>query len=70
MAVDLSEALEEHRRGNLEWARLLYESILAEDPDHPDALYLLGVIALQKGNPRQAVQLDRPGGRASAGRRR
>jgi tetratricopeptide (TPR) repeat protein len=57
MAVDLSEAIEEHRRGNLEWAACAYESILAADPDHPDALYLLGVISLQKGDPRRAVEL-------------
>ena len=35
----------------------VYESILAADPDQPDALYLLGVIALQKADPGQAVQL-------------
>ncbi len=63
MPVDLSEALEEHRRGNLEWAVCAYQSILEEDPDHPDALYLLGVIAIQKGDPKQAVRLI---GRAAA----
>ena len=57
MPVDLNEALEEHRRGNLEWAACVYESILAADPDQPDALYLLGVIAMQKADPGQAVQL-------------
>ena len=51
MPVELSEALEEHRRGNLEWAAAAYESILVADPDQPDALYLLGVIALQKAEP-------------------
>ena len=57
MVVDLSEALEEHRRGNLERARSLYEAALAEDPDQPDALYLLGLVAIQNGNPQQAVLL-------------
>ena len=57
MPVDLSEAIEEHRRGNLEWAACVYQSILAADPDQPDALYLLGVIAL-------AERRTRPGGSA------
>ena len=63
MPVDLSEALEEHRRGNLERAARVYEAALAEDPDHPDALYLLGVVAIQQGDPQQAVHLI---GRAAA----
>jgi tetratricopeptide (TPR) repeat protein len=57
MPVILSEALEEHQRGNLERASGLYQAALAEDPDHPDALYLLGLIAIQQGHPRQAVLL-------------
>jgi tetratricopeptide (TPR) repeat protein len=57
MPVSLSEALEEHQRGNLERASGLYQAALAEDPDHPDALYLLGLIAIQQGHPRQAVLL-------------
>src|SRR5271169_1501250 len=57
MPVSLSEALEEHQRGNLERASALYNATLAEDPDQPDALYLLGLVAIQKGDPRQAVLL-------------
>jgi Flp pilus assembly protein TadD len=57
MPVELSEALEEHRRGNLEWAAAAYESILVADPDQPDALYLLGVVSLQKGDPKRAAML-------------
>jgi tetratricopeptide (TPR) repeat protein len=63
MPVSLSEALEEHRRGNLEHATALYKAVLAEDPNQPDALYLLGLVAIQKGDPRQAVLLI---GRAAA----
>ena len=33
MPVDLSEALEEHRRGNIERAARVYRSALAENPD-------------------------------------
>ena len=57
MPVSLSEALEEHQRGNLERASALYNAALASDPDQPDALYLLGLVAIQKGDPRQAVLL-------------
>ena len=57
MPVSLSEALEEHQRGNFERASALYNAALASDPDQPDALYLLGLVAIQKGDPRQAVLL-------------
>jgi tetratricopeptide (TPR) repeat protein len=57
MSVHLSEALEEHGRGNLERAASVYKAALAEDPDHADALYLLGVIAIQQGDAKQAVSL-------------
>jgi tetratricopeptide (TPR) repeat protein len=63
MPVELSEAIEEHRRGNLEWAAAAYESILVADPGQPDALYLLGVVSLQKGDPGRAAILI---GRAAA----
>jgi tetratricopeptide (TPR) repeat protein len=63
MAVNLREALDEHQRGNLERASALYNAALAEDPNQADALYLLGLVAIQKGDPRQAVLLI---GRAAA----
>ena len=63
MPVDLSEALEEHRRGNIERAARVYQMALAENPDHPDALHLLGVVAVQQGDPKRAELLI---GRAAA----
>jgi tetratricopeptide (TPR) repeat protein len=63
MPVDLNAALEEHRRGHIERAALVYQTALAEDPDHPDALHLLGVVAIQQGDPNQAALLI---GRAAA----
>ena len=63
MPVDLSEALEEHRRGNIERAARVYQTALAENPDHPDALHLLGVVAVQQGDPKRAELLI---GRAAA----
>ncbi|MDR3636558.1 MAG: tetratricopeptide repeat protein [Isosphaeraceae bacterium] len=50
MPLDLSDALVKHRQGDLERAARVYEAALAEDPDRPDALYLLGLVALQRGD--------------------
>ena len=47
----IQAALGEQKAGRLEEAKALYEGILEERPDHPDALHLLGVISLQTGDP-------------------
>ena len=57
MPIDLTEALENHRQGRLDAATRVYEAALAEDPDRPDALHLLGVVALQRGDPGRAAAL-------------
>jgi tetratricopeptide (TPR) repeat protein len=54
---ELSAALRDHQGGRLEQAARIYQNILAQQPDHADALHLLGVVALQQGNPTQAVDL-------------
>jgi tetratricopeptide (TPR) repeat protein len=54
---DFSTALRDHQSGRLDQAARVYESILARQPDHADALHLLGVTALQQGNPSRAVEL-------------
>jgi protein O-GlcNAc transferase len=51
----LQAALERHRVGDLRGAEQLYRQILREVPDDPDALYLLGAIALQSGQPENAL---------------
>jgi len=53
----LSTALSLHQRGELEQAARLYSTILAADPSHPDALQLLGLICLQRGDPHRAIEL-------------
>jgi len=55
----LKESVEFHRMGNLEKAEAGYRSILEIDPAHPDALHLMGMIASQKGDYKQAVRLIR-----------
>jgi Flp pilus assembly protein TadD len=54
---DFRTALGDHQSGRLEQAAQMYQSILARQPDHADALHLLGVVALQQGNPARAVEL-------------
>lgn len=57
MPVDLNAGLEEHRRGRLDLAAAVYEAALRENPDNPTALHLLGLVAIQQGNPAQSVAL-------------
>jgi tetratricopeptide (TPR) repeat protein len=56
MRDDLSEALRHHENGRLDLALQLYQQILARDGDDPDALHLLGVVAFQQGDYRQAIE--------------
>jgi tetratricopeptide (TPR) repeat protein len=57
MSDDLNTALEYHKRGLLPQAARIYEDLLASHPGHAGLLHLLGVVALQQGNPRRAVEL-------------
>lgn len=53
----LSEALALHQNGQLDEARQRYEAVLAAQPEHPEALHLLGALNLQQGNAERAVEL-------------
>jgi tetratricopeptide (TPR) repeat protein len=55
--ADLTVALEHHRAGRLEQAEALYRKILQKSPGNPDALHMLGMVALARGNADQAIQL-------------
>lgn len=57
IAQSLETAMEHHRAGHLSAAEALYREILQANPDHPDALHLLGLIAHQVGKSEIAVQL-------------
>jgi len=46
-----------HQAGRLAQAERLYREVLRENPDNPDALHLLGVVAMQVGKPEASVQL-------------
>ncbi len=50
-------ALQHHQAGRLHQAELIYRQILQQEPNHPDALHLLGAIARQAGKKELAVDL-------------
>ncbi|MSU65631.1 MAG: tetratricopeptide repeat protein [Opitutus sp.] len=52
-------AVEHHQAGQLPEAEALYRQILAEQPNHAEAVHLLGVIAHQLGQNETAVNLIR-----------
>jgi len=53
----LATAVQLHRAGQLSGARELYGKVLDIDPEHPDALHFLGVLAHQVGLHEQAIEL-------------
>jgi tetratricopeptide (TPR) repeat protein/SAM-dependent methyltransferase len=52
-----TNALSHHRLGRLSEAKQFYKETLIIDPNHADSLQLLGVVALQMGDPNLAVRL-------------
>ncbi len=53
----ISEAIDHHNAGRLQEAERIYSQVLQSDPDHPDALHLLGVLSLQVGKLETAIDL-------------
>ncbi len=53
----LQEAFGFHQRGEFDVARKHYEVLLQKDPDHFDALQLLGIIEAQHGHTEKAFNL-------------
>ena len=54
---ELNKGMELHKAGHLHEARGVYRKILTHDPNHSDALHLLGFIAHQLGKNDEAVVL-------------
>jgi predicted O-linked N-acetylglucosamine transferase (SPINDLY family) len=46
-----------HQKGELRQAEQIYRQVLLEEPDHPEALHLLGLIAHQRGDHAMAIDL-------------
>jgi len=66
---DFAAALRLHQAGHRDQAEAAYRRILAAEPDHADALHLLGVLLHQRGRHDEALDLigralDRRPGRA------
>lgn len=57
ISQQLQAALAHHQAGRLREAEAIYRTILAEQPEDPNALYLLGVLALQAGQNEAAHDL-------------
>jgi tetratricopeptide (TPR) repeat protein len=51
------QAVRLHQTGRLAEAEHAYRQLLAVAPGHADALHMLGVMAMQAGNPRAAIDL-------------
>jgi tetratricopeptide (TPR) repeat protein len=57
VAHALTQALELHRQGRLDDAERLYATILADRPDHADALHFLGLVKFANGQFSEALKL-------------
>lgn len=57
LAQMFAAALQHHRQHRMAEAEGLYRDVLALDPNHVDALHMLGVLAYQAGRPEAAVDL-------------
>lgn len=49
-------AIENHKAGAFSKAEEIYRQVLLRQPNHPDALHLLGVICLQSSRPDAAIE--------------
>jgi tetratricopeptide (TPR) repeat protein len=63
----MTQAKQRHAAGDLRAAEPLYRQVLAAEPNHPEALNMLGLLALQCGQPQAAIELMERSVGASAG---
>jgi Flp pilus assembly protein TadD len=56
-AQSIQDALQHHRAGRLGEAEKLYRAVLASQPDHVDAMHLLGVLLGQTGRAQAGIEL-------------
>ena len=57
VATSLATAIAHHQAGRLAEAAACYRNVLRDAPRHAEALRLLGIVALQSGDPVQAIAL-------------
>jgi len=53
----LKDGVKRHLGGDIAEAKIIYNQVLAGDPHNFDARQMLGLIALQSGNPAEAVEI-------------
>jgi tetratricopeptide (TPR) repeat protein len=54
---EMGAAIEHHRAGRFREAEVIYRRVLAEEPNHADAMQLLGAVAGQTGRVDLAIEL-------------
>jgi tetratricopeptide (TPR) repeat protein len=59
MTQSLQDAVQLHRDGNIDQAELAYRNILDDEPEHAEALHLLGVLLHQRGQSQKAIRFIR-----------
>ena len=57
--LDINQAVLLHKSGKLDEAENIYRLLLDRQPENPDAMHLLGVIAYQRKNYEGAEDLIR-----------
>ncbi|HEX4793451.1 MAG TPA: tetratricopeptide repeat protein [Humisphaera sp.] len=50
-------ATQHHRAGRLAEAEAIYRDLLSRNPNQPDLLHMIGVLALHRGEPAQSIEL-------------
>lgn len=55
----VAEAFERHKANDYDFAHKVYRDVLAQNPNHPQALHYMGLMAQQMGHGDQAMKLIR-----------
>lgn len=58
-SIIINKAIEIQNKGHYDDAEKLYQVVLREEPNHPDALHLLGLNYHKKGNNKRSIKLIR-----------
>lgn len=53
----LGQAWQHHQAGQFNRAERLYQEVLRSEPEHPDALHMLGILAHQTGHSEAGIEL-------------
>ncbi|NNF52301.1 MAG: tetratricopeptide repeat protein [Gammaproteobacteria bacterium] len=53
----LGQAWQHHQAGQFHRAEHLYQQVLSSEPEHPDALHMLGILAHQTGHSEPGIEL-------------